>query len=59
MSSRNGASITRTYPEIVVDLRAALAGRSVILDGEIVALEDDVREEGDLPLHLKYQGGAS
>ena len=36
--SRNGADITRTFPEISAALPRAL-GRSVVLDGEIVALD--------------------
>jgi bifunctional non-homologous end joining protein LigD len=38
--SRNGADITRTFPEITA-LPTAVSQRSVILDGEIVALDDD------------------
>ena len=37
--SRNGANITRTFPEITAAL-AAWSGR-LVLDGEIVALNDD------------------
>jgi bifunctional non-homologous end joining protein LigD len=37
--SRNGADITRTFPEITASLPAALSGRRAILDGEIVALD--------------------
>jgi ATP-dependent DNA ligase len=40
--SRNGADITRTFPEITAALPTAVSQRSVILDGEIVALDDDV-----------------
>ena len=39
--SRNGADITRTFPEITAALPTAVSQRSVILDGEIVALDDD------------------
>ena len=35
--SRNGADITRTFPEITAALPAI--GRPVVLDGEIVALD--------------------
>jgi bifunctional non-homologous end joining protein LigD len=35
--SRNGANITRTFPEITAALPAAVGHRPVILDGEIVA----------------------
>ena len=37
--SRNGADITRTFPEITAALPAAVGGRRVVLDGEIVALD--------------------
>ena len=43
LSSRNGSPLTRTYPEIVDELRATLDGRRAILDGEIVALDGDGR----------------
>ncbi|OBA82672.1 hypothetical protein A9W99_11210 [Mycobacterium sp. 1164966.3] len=39
--SRNRADITRTFPEIAAALPTAVGQRSVILDGEIVALDDD------------------
>jgi bifunctional non-homologous end joining protein LigD len=39
--SRNGADITRTFPEITAALPTAVRQRSVILDGEIVAPDDD------------------
>jgi bifunctional non-homologous end joining protein LigD len=38
--SRNGADITRTSPEITAALPTAVRRRSVVLDGEIVALDD-------------------
>jgi len=38
--SRNGADITRTFPEITAALPAVLGNRSVVLDGEIVALDE-------------------
>jgi hypothetical protein len=38
MLSRNGADITRTFPEITAALHAS--GRSVVLDGEVVALDE-------------------
>jgi bifunctional non-homologous end joining protein LigD len=38
--SRNGADITRTFPEITAALPTALGGRDAVLDGEIVALDD-------------------
>lgn len=41
LSSRNGSAISRTYPEIVDELRTALNGRRVVLDGEIVTLDAD------------------
>jgi len=37
--SRNGANITRTFPEIASALPQAACGRPVVLDGEIVALD--------------------
>jgi bifunctional non-homologous end joining protein LigD len=39
--SRNGADITRTFPEITAALPTAVRQRRVILDGEIVALDGD------------------
>ena len=42
LHSRNQLDITRRYPELM-DLGAALGKRGVILDGEIVALDDDGR----------------
>src|SRR4051812_44972653 len=39
--SRNGADITRTFPEITAALPKALGNRRVVLDGEIVALNKD------------------
>jgi bifunctional non-homologous end joining protein LigD len=38
--SRNGADITRTFPEITAALPQALCNRSAVLDGEIVALDE-------------------
>ncbi|MBY0285667.1 MAG: DNA ligase [Mycobacteriaceae bacterium] len=40
--SRNGADITATFPEMS-SVSAAVGGRSVVLDGEIVALDRDGR----------------
>ena len=37
--SRNGADVTRTFPELSSEVPAAVAGRRVVLDGEIVALD--------------------
>jgi bifunctional non-homologous end joining protein LigD len=37
--SRNGADITRTFPELTAALPEVLRGRSAVLDGEIVALD--------------------
>lgn len=37
--SRNGADITRTFPEITSALPSAVCNRGVVLDGEIVALD--------------------
>jgi ATP-dependent DNA ligase len=39
--SRNGANITRTFPEIASALPQAACGRPVVLDGEIVALDEN------------------
>lgn len=39
--SRNGAVITRTFPEVTSALPAAVGGRPVVLDGEIVAPDRD------------------
>jgi bifunctional non-homologous end joining protein LigD len=38
--SRNGADITRTFPEITAALAGVVGNRSVVLDGEIVALDN-------------------
>jgi bifunctional non-homologous end joining protein LigD len=38
--SRNGADITRTFPEITAALPEAIGKRGVVLDGEIVALDE-------------------
>ena len=40
--SRSGADATRRYPELA-ELAGALAGRSAVFDGEIVALDDEGR----------------
>jgi bifunctional non-homologous end joining protein LigD len=37
--SRNGADITRTFPEVAAMVSAAVGDRRIILDGEIVALD--------------------
>src|SRR4051812_22538105 len=42
IESRNLLDITARYPELLA-LRDSLAKRSVILDGEIVALDEDAR----------------
>lgn len=39
LMSRNGKDLTATFPELVKPLRAAVAPRSAVLDGEIVALD--------------------
>jgi bifunctional non-homologous end joining protein LigD len=42
--SRNGADISRTFPEVVSALDAVRGGRrALVLDGEIVALDDEGR----------------
>jgi bifunctional non-homologous end joining protein LigD len=38
--SRNGADITRTFPEITAALPCVVPGRRTVLDGEIVALDE-------------------
>jgi len=38
--SRNGADITRTFPEITAALPDVVAQGRMVLDGEIVALDD-------------------
>ena len=40
LSSRNGITITRTYPDLVAGIRRVLGGRDAILDGEVVALDE-------------------
>jgi len=40
--SRNGADVTRTYPELS-GIAAAVDDRQVVLDGEIVALDTEGR----------------
>jgi bifunctional non-homologous end joining protein LigD len=40
--SRNGADVTRTFPELA-GVAAAVGGRRVVLDGEIVALDAEGR----------------
>lgn len=40
--TRNGTEVSRTFPELA-GIRAAIGGRRVILDGEIVAVESDGR----------------
>jgi bifunctional non-homologous end joining protein LigD len=42
LASRNGRDITPRYPELR-DLGRALAGREAVLDGEVVAFDDDGR----------------
>jgi bifunctional non-homologous end joining protein LigD len=41
--SRNGANVTRTFPELSSEVPAAVAGRRLVLDGEIVALDAEGR----------------
>ncbi|WP_299577613.1 non-homologous end-joining DNA ligase [uncultured Williamsia sp.] len=43
LSSRNGTTITRTYPDVVAGIRRVLGGREAILDGEVVALDESGR----------------
>src|SRR4051812_29375244 len=45
--SRNGNDVTRTYPEIAT-LTALLGDHTVVLDGEIVALDQTGRARFDL-----------
>ncbi|RCK68633.1 ATP-dependent DNA ligase [Desertihabitans brevis] len=42
LTSRRGLAMSATYPELARDL-AALAGRRVVLDGEVVALDEQGR----------------
>ncbi|MBY0286760.1 MAG: DNA ligase [Mycobacteriaceae bacterium] len=37
--TRNGADVTRTFPEVASGVAGAVGGRPVVLDGEIVALD--------------------
>lgn len=48
LSSRNGKDLTAAYPEVVEELAATLAGRAVVLDGEIVASGADGRPDFSL-----------
>lgn len=38
--SRNGADVTRTFPEITAALPATVGNRNIVLDGEVVALDN-------------------
>jgi len=46
--TRNGNDVTAAFPELVDDLRAALAGRAAVLDGEVVALDRHNRPDFSL-----------
>lgn len=39
LRTRNGNDVTAVYPEVVEALRASTSGRSVVVDGEVVALD--------------------
>jgi bifunctional non-homologous end joining protein LigD len=48
LTSRRGNDFTRTYPELLGVAAPALAGRPAVLDGEIVALDQDGRPDFEL-----------
>lgn len=45
LRTRNGNDVTTVYPEVVDALRASTAGRSVVVDGEVVALDRRARPD--------------
>ncbi|TSD92921.1 hypothetical protein FOS14_24140 [Skermania sp. ID1734] len=61
LSSRNGTTITRTYPDLVAGIRRVLEGREAILDGEVVALDESGRPSFGLlqrRMHAQRAGAA-
>ena len=61
LSSRNGTTITRTYPDLVAGVRRVLGGRDAILDGEVVALDESGRPSFGLlqrRMHTQRAGAA-
>ncbi|WP_059005847.1 non-homologous end-joining DNA ligase [Streptomyces specialis] len=60
LTSRNGIDITATYPELGDAARATLGGRSAVLDGEIVALDERGRPDFGLlqRRHQRHSPGA-
>ncbi|MBF4460483.1 ATP-dependent DNA ligase [Pseudoclavibacter sp. VKM Ac-2867] len=45
LHTRNGNDVTTVYPEVVDALRASTVGRSVVVDGEVVALDRRARPD--------------
>ncbi|WP_160071843.1 ATP-dependent DNA ligase [Pseudoclavibacter sp. 8L] len=45
LRTRNGNDVTTVYPEVVDALRASTVGRSVVVDGEVVALDRRARPD--------------
>ncbi len=61
LSSRNGTTITRTYPDLVAGIRRVLGSRDAILDGEVVALDESGRPSFGLlqrRMHTQRAGAA-
>ncbi|MEF2975679.1 ATP-dependent DNA ligase [Subtercola sp. YIM 133946] len=57
--TRNGHDVTAQYPELADPLREAAAGHSLVLDGEIVALDAKGRPNfGRLQQRMNLQGTA-
>jgi bifunctional non-homologous end joining protein LigD len=58
LTSRLGNEITDTYPDLLGALTDALAGRSAVVDGELVVLGADGRPDFQL-MQNRHQGGPS
>src|SRR3954454_18166639 len=56
--SGNGADATGRYPELAA-LATALAGHTVVLDGEVVAFDDSGRPSFGQLQHRMHVGGAA
>jgi bifunctional non-homologous end joining protein LigD len=56
LTSRPGNEITNVYPDLQGVLAEALAGRSAVLDGELVALGDEGRPDFHL-MQFRHQRG--